>query len=384
MDGNGDPLPPRQPSTSGADDLEEDFDGECYFSRHPEEINSDLSLGLIEWQAPLPTKMALPSTFAEAELEALAPRKPRALDDESISDYFTLDKREEALLSVRQTEVWEEVKDDVIYREFPLVCSEILTMFEMIERYRDRPDPEWTVPPPTKTASQTPEPVKQEANIKAETGGEAMDIQQSHGASGNIQTEDSDVLGNLEQALFANGTDSSANGYQAAAGTTHSRTASISSTTGERITRPKPLAPVRDRAQEDVLVALGVTGSPKMVYQTPGPAFGAPPTAAQQDHDAMRMSRQSSITSNAGAGSLRQPLTDSYATARPGSRGSHHTANGSDFQPEDLDATPRPKADRMDNRKRSYGEVENGRWEADESTPKQQRFKQPRVEETYG
>lgn len=387
-----------------SDDLEEDFDGECYFARHPDEVNPALSLGLIEWQAPLPTKMALPSTFAEAELEALAPRKPRPSDDESISDYFIREKRDEVLLSVRQTEAWEEVKNDLIFRELSRVCSHIISMQELLERYRDRADPNWTAPPLANAPTPTPDVSRQPTPLGSERADDGMDLDDRHESSQYIKSkasiEQGDVLGSLEQALFSARSATGQSQYQeSTAGGWHSRTASISSQTGERITRPKPVAPIRDRAQEDLLAALGVTGSPKMVYQTPGPA-----TAPLQGGGDAATSRQISVTG--GQNGLRPPppppsmyqnaqasrswgmedqqRRNGHSMQRPSSASSQHTAAGSDFDVDDADATPRPKINGNDSRKRSHGEFETGeaydrRMEADDSTPRP-KHKQQRVD----
>ncbi|KAK4544454.1 hypothetical protein LTR36_004345 [Oleoguttula mirabilis] len=421
VDGNGDPFPPQDPSAAGNDDLEDDFDGECYFARHPDEINPALSLGLIEWQAALPTKMALPSTFAEAELEALAPRKPRPSDEESISEYFVQEKREEVLLSVRQMEAWEEVKNDLIFRELPRVCSEILSMYGLLERYRDRPDPKWTAPPQGNSPpTPTPDISRQGTPMRAEPSNDDMDVASRQDSSQYIKTEDSieqgDVLGSLEHALYSTGpTNGHTQAQQSTAGGWHSRTTSISSQTGERITRPQPLAPVRDRAQEDLLAALGVTGSPKMVYQTPGPAFAPPP---QQANGVAVTSSHNSVMGTQNG--MRRPpppppppppahhqqhpsMSDAWrrdghdrrnehAMERPNSASSQHTAAGSDFHgDDDADATPRAKANGADSRKRSHGEFEYGgpddrRWAADESTPRpkqKQKQTQQRVDDAY-
>lgn len=358
LDGNGDPLPPQQATATTGDDLEEDFDGECYFSRHPEEINPDLSIGLIEWHAPLPTTMPPPATFAEAELEAIAPRKPRPADEESISDYHTKDKRDQTLLSVRQTAAWQEVKDDLIYREFPIVGKDIVPRCHLHRDWRNRPDPDWLSSTPRIDSTPTPHTSRQPTPAQVTSSGESMDI--ARDSIEHFQREDVDMLGNLERApSYAAARRSS---RQASRHRSHSRTGSVSSQAGEKISRPKPLAPVRDPAQEDILAALGVTGAPKLVYQTPGPAFGAPPPRSREGSAAL--SRHSSVAS-----STRQPAP-SYRGHEPGS-------------PNDIEATPRPKGGWTEStRKRSHGEFEANDsgigWEDDEPTPrpkaKQQRF----------
>jgi len=385
-------LPPQHPPATDNDNLEEDFDAEPYFARHPDEIDPAFSLGLIEWHAALPTKMALPSTYAEAELEAIAPRKPRPSDEESISDYFTKEKRDESLLSVRQTAAWQEVNPDLIFRDIPKLCAQILSMYEMLERYKDRPDPSWAAPPPINAPTPTPDASRQPTPAAVEPSSESMDVDGNHASSDHLQSEDPlDVLGNFEQAILAhNMTNGHHSRQHSTVGGSHSRTASMSSQTGERITRPKAVAPVRDRAQENILAALGVTGSPKMVYQTPGPAFGAPAPEQRQGSEAP-LSRQNSVTSNTGRYHPPPPPPPQrygHTIARPSSATSQHTAAGSDFHPDDNDATPRPKYDRTDKRKRSYGEFEHGsaqdgQWDGDDSTPRP-REKQQRVEGTYG
>jgi hypothetical protein len=369
LDGNGDPLPPEVATVGGADELEHEFDSECYFARHPEEIIPELSLGIIEWHAPLPTKLPLPATFQEAELEALAPRKPRPSNDESISDYFTEDKVDEVGLSVRMTEVWDEVKDDPIFREFPEIPRYVLSVSEVRLKYRDRPLPSWNKRNPYEA---TPEPSRQATPMTVD--GDRRNTPANYQQDGD-GVEQNDVLGDLEQALSANGSR-----HDPRYGS-HSRAGSVSSQAGERISRPVPLQPLRDQAQEDILAALGVTGSPKMVsyawkvsdaheallttrpqvYQTPGPAFGAPPP-----EDQFSRSRQSSVTST-----------------RAGYDPADGHRQGSSVHMDDPDATPRPKYDRMESsRKRSHGEYEvDGSGEV---TPQQQRYKQARGDSYSG
>ena len=225
--------------------------------------------------------------------------------------------------------------------------------------------------------------------------------------------EASDVLGNLEQALLSTG---HTNGHtyraQSVNGSSHSRTGSMTSQSGQRISRPTALAPVRDRAQEDLLASLGVTGAPKMVYQTPGPAF-----APQPEYRDEARSRQNSFThGNMGQHDLRRPpppppspmhqhpavmhangwhdqdRRNGYAMDRPGSATSQHTAAGSDFHSDEMEVTPRQRTydERAEGRKRSRSELEkldndryNRSWHGDmDSTPKPKR-KQQRVDDAY-
>jgi hypothetical protein len=84
----------------------------------------------------------------------------------------------------------------------------------------------------------------------------------------------------------------------------HSRSNSIASqrhgnvtTTSTKLTRPKPLPLVHDQAQEDILAALGVTGSARQVYETPGPAFGPPPPEKTNNKSHSRTGSMSSTHS---------------------------------------------------------------------------------------
>lgn len=376
--------------TEGHEDLDDDdFSGECYFASHPDEIDEDFSLGWISWKAALPTKRALPSTWAEAELEALAPRKPLPTDDESISDYFIKAKRHEALLSIRQTEYWAELKDDALFKELPAVCSEIMPMPQLLSKYRNRPDPTWSARPFTPT----PEP-ELKTNSDA-VGGAADNGVQDRAARRNSVTsaeDETDVLGNLEQALQQNGESHSRR---------HSRASSVASISSQKITRPTPLMPVRDQAQEDILASLGVTGSPKMVYQTPGPAMGAP--AKQRQDSISRHDRNSSIASTHSTAhappppppppghppyqyNSRRSTGQDYNGDRRGSNASHYTATGSDFDGDQDEATPRPKLHRNDSRKRGHESesdtADERRRQHDDETPRQRR-KQPRMNDPW-
>lgn len=336
--------------------LEEDFDGECYFARHPEDIEEHLSLGIIEWKPPLPTKRALASTYQEAELEALASRPLQASDDESVSEFFTKSRREESLLSVRQTDVWEEVKDSLIFREFAAVCSRITSLSEMLDQYKIRFDEKWATgdrrsPTPSLTRESTP----------------ANDVDMDTYSRQPLASSNNTILNNFEQALRSRSREPSQHRER------HSRTNSVCSTTSHhtgKITRPIPLPPIHDPTQEDILAALGVTGSPKLVYQTPGPAYGPAPTTAKRPH-----SRAGSVHS--ANGMLQPPVQP------PLKIHGYHEADY-DAEPDDQ-ATPRPKLNRFDSsRKRSYadsiaGAIEECDEEDDETTPKQ-RKKQARVD----
>ncbi|KAI7565251.1 hypothetical protein KC317_g6493, partial [Hortaea werneckii] len=143
---------------------------------------------------------------------------------------------------------------------------------------------------------------------------------------------------------------------------------------GEKITRPKPLAPLRDERQEDILAALGVTGSPQFVYQTPGPALRAPPSARSREGSAVP-SRPGSVAS-----------MHSLPTVEEHNEDESHRSKVGQYSDLEMENTPRPVKNNgrvfSGPRKRSHGEFEGGGGarpeEEEDATPKpkskQQRF----------
>lgn len=372
---------------SGDNDGHEDSDyyNECYFSSHPDEIDESFSLGFITWKAPLLAKRALPNTWAGTELEAIAPRKSLPSDGESISDYLIKSRRHESLLSVRQTNYWADAKDDFIFKDFHSDLDTI-PMSELIRKYKDRPDPSWSARP----FGATPEP---ESEAGSDAGDGAMQVDGE--SKGEDEDPNGDVLGNLEQALHRNRSSHSRH---------HSRANSTASMSSQRLTRPTPLMPIHDQAQEDILAALGVTGTPTVVYQTPGPAVSA--HSMKREGSASASSRHNSITSLNGWSGVnggprvppppppsmerrpdyRRTSNESYKSQfsdqRRPSDASQHTAAGSDFG--DQEATPRPKY--TDRRKRMHESdsdtPDERRRQDNHDTPKQRR-KHQRTEDVW-
>ncbi|KAK0357171.1 hypothetical protein LTR91_003522 [Friedmanniomyces endolithicus] len=386
-DWNAGMMPPPHPSTSGPDDPDEDFDYN-HFARHPEDVDPNFSLGWLYWQAPLPTRVPLPATFDEAELLAEASIKaeshinPETYDEYSISDYCTKSRDLESRPNMLETSARD---NDSLHKIFPAVCAEMLSKGELMERYRERPD-----------------------RVERERSADAMEIDGHNSASTSIKREDSadegDILSNLEQALHA--ADGS-HDRQATVGSAHSGAASMSVTAGNRSTRPKPLASIRDHAQDQVLAALGVTGLPKTVFPNPGPALGKAFTpSSREDGSTAAIHRPGSGATDCWF--LRPPPSspphtrrlpgleydrrrNGHSSERPRSSSSQHTSAGSDFQTEiaDPDATPRPRSSRTNGRKRSHGETENDgsdtrRWrDNDEDKTPRQRSKHPRMDAAY-
>ena len=189
-----------------------------------------------------------------AEAVRKSDSKKRKLDDEateSVSKYFAGESAEESLLNVRQTREWENVKDDLIFVEFPS-SFDVIPLHEVIAN-RNRPE------------------------IEEEAGSE-MDIEEGEDSElpppeqmNHEGTSDVNVVDSLEQALFSS---------DFSTGNKPGSEATILTSPGTGNpdqNPPQPLQPVRDFAQEDILAKLGVSGSPKPVYPTPGPAYMLPP-----------------------------------------------------------------------------------------------------------
>jgi hypothetical protein len=426
LDGNGELMAPLEDNSMNGDDLEEEFNRECSFARTPEEIDPNFSLGIIEWKPPLPTRRALPSTFDEAELEALAPRKPPPADEQSVSDYFMAARREEAFLSVRQTDDWHKIKDSLIFKEFPAVCMNLITLRELIERYRNRFDADWASESEAESRSPTPD-LSRGPTPSRTVSGFSMEIDQER-ASAVPSREKSEgppqhqhtYLDDLEQALHDDRRNSHHSQYRnhrqnhsRAESRTHTRNQSRSHSRANSVfsshsragsvnphsransvSHSRPLPKVRDQAQEDILASLGVEGSPSQVYETPGPAFGPPPTAGEQDRV-----RAHSRGNSVGPGHTApftipppppgrppfQPQQQYFNNQRRGSRNgweehgrnqqphsrptsasSHRTAAGSDFGDIMEENEPTPRADKrgggvLQGKKRSYSDLKGGK-----------------------
>lgn len=428
LDGNGDLLSPQDLNVND-NALEHEFDEECYYARHPEQIIASLSLGIIEHKAPLPSRSALPCTFREAELEALAPRAVSAPHREGVS---ALCVDEEALLSVRQTDAWHDLKSSIIFKEFPKTCNKLISISDLLARYKEQFDAEWAAGPrsPTPALTRASTPARPES--RASSHSHIMEHDQHEGSvrrsterpeefGGQFNAlDDFDAVmsranrryasvgrsragsmarsragsvahcraGSINQVRAGSITHSRAGSvaHSRAGSVTHTRHGSVqphsrrqSSTTNS--VRPKMLPAIHDPVQDDILAALGVSGSPKTVYQTPGPAFGPPPTSVVTRH-----SRESSVSSvHSNHHHIQQPsiAEGSEALGAIKHRVTHvHGANtlqphDEDREP-DEDATPRPQRWQRDStRKRSYADSQAGAQQSDDDTPKRPKPCQP-------
>lgn len=195
------------------DDWDFDFDG-AIWPKSNEPVDPNLSLGVIIWHPAKQVTRALPSTFADAEEQALSPT-PDTLDNgESVSVYFTAENSHEAFLDVRQTDDWEKVQNDPVFVVFTddEMRQNLVTLEDCIAQ-RDRPD----------------EPSENIPYMKDE----------------EMPDSNYDIMNHLEQALSAGGAEDSKR-------TGLGRALSSMSVT-----------------QEDILAKLGVTGAPKPPSQEP-------------------------------------------------------------------------------------------------------------------
>jgi hypothetical protein len=202
------------------DDWDFDFEG-AIWPKSNEPVDPNLSLGVIIWHPAKQVTRALPSTFVEAEEQALKP-VPEGLDNgESVSVYFMAENSHEAFLDVRQTDEWESIRHDPVFVVFSDedMCRNLVSLEDCIAQ-RDRPD----------------EQVE---------SGQRDDDEEMPDASWS-------VMDHLEQALFST----------------------------KRTPQSKEVdeqdAAATKFSQEDILAKLGVTGAPKPPSNEPIlPAFQA-------------------------------------------------------------------------------------------------------------
>jgi hypothetical protein len=198
------------------DDWDFDFEG-AIWPKSNEPVDPNLSLGVIIWHPAKQVTRALPSTFDEAEEQALKPAPERLDNGESVSVYFMAENSHEAFLDVRQTDEWDNIRDDPIFVVFTDddMQRNLVSLEDCIAQ-RDRPEETF-------------------AGIQGDGDEEMPDASWS-------------VMDHLEQVLST------------AKGT------------------PLPSAVERQGSyptqstQEDILAQLGVTGAPKPLSEEPQPS----------------------------------------------------------------------------------------------------------------
>ncbi|KAH4002268.1 hypothetical protein HBI26_058120 [Parastagonospora nodorum] len=369
------------------DDWDFDFEG-AIWPKSNEPVDPNLSLGVIIWHPAKQVTRALPSTFDQAEDQALKPAPEKLDNGESVSVYFMAENSHEAFLDVRQTDDWENIKDDPIFVVFSDEDMEQnLVSLEDCIAQRDRPDEETIVH-------------------------QGDDDEEMPDASWS-------VMDHLEQVLSTN------------------KGASRSRSSG-----PQPSPPSHD-AQEDILAKLGVTGAPKpptegseqppfpMAHEPQGSVPGKhepapllpsglplPPTRSQsfggpRDHESRRPPARPYGSLSATNG-YRQPVPpppppppapqryspwnqahtgggfDSSRGSPAPSEGSNHTMAGSDFEPDKPvikeDGSDGPTLTRSGSsfsRKRSYEDADHGDEKLRQQDDYTKRKRRSQVESAY-
>jgi hypothetical protein len=195
------------------DEWDFDFEG-AIWPKSNEPVDPALSLGVIIWHPAKQVTRALPSTFAEAEEDALKPTPEKLDNGDSVSMYFTAENSHEAFLNVRQTDEWDTIKDDPVFVVFTdeEMQNNLVSLEDCIAQ-RDRPD----------------------------------EFQEDTQQDGDLEMRDAnwDIMDNLEQAL-----------------TTTNGTARTTAVKQEASTPPQ-------LSQDDILARLGVTGAPKPLSDEP-------------------------------------------------------------------------------------------------------------------
>jgi hypothetical protein len=208
------------------DDWDFDFEG-AIWPKSNEPVDPNLSLGVIIWHPAKQVTRALPSTFEEAEEQALKPAPEKLDNGESVSVYFMHENSHEAFLDVRQTDEWDSIRDDPIFVVFTDEdMQRNLVSLEDCIAQRDRPDETFTSP-------------------RVDDDEEMPDASWS-------------VMDHLEQVLST------------------TKGSSMFSA-GER----KETFPAQS-SQEDILAQLGVTGAPKPISDGPQPSVDQSPVPAPE------------------------------------------------------------------------------------------------------
>ncbi|KAG9680292.1 hypothetical protein KCU87_g213, partial [Aureobasidium melanogenum] len=323
------------------------------------------------------------------------------------SEFFPDDMSVDIRLSVRDTDEWQKVKDDLIFVEFEktAVTVPLLTVIAN----RDRPDPVTEqLEPVIQHRDDMPE-ASHPSHVQQSVAG--ADDEQSDGDQAMDMSDDDDepvkpvlqptiqplahplprpvtqsappvkqvtILDTLELALGPKSPRKNDRQPPRSARHSRSRSPEKRSRQGSQQPKAKPAPLPKDTAQENILAALGVEGSPKMVYPTPPPALGLPVPPGNRKKITPpggfappngRFAYGPQFPPPPPPRESRSPSFDPWRAhdpASPKSTTSQHTAAGSDFHGDDvmvdLDATPKAKvpvaAEKSGSgRKRTYEET---------------------------
>lgn len=360
---------------------------------------------LTVWHPPKATAKPLPSEFTDIELENFVTPDEAAAKEEIISKYFCKDTVHQVRFSVAATKEWDNVKDDLVFFKFARKAEQYVSTTTM-KANRARPgDRTWSRPLPGQTLKEEPEQAaspplalalpSSESNRVAvvQTDGNESDGDQAMDMSDDDEVYEApkedlipvaklpvkpqqlppappNVLDSLERVI--NASNFSRNNSVTGRQPSLPARARYSRSRSPEKYQAKPSNLPRDATQESVLAALGVEGSPKMMYPTPGPAVAPPdqpviPTNtsihawSQPGNPALNYHSFSQPNINNrgfayGPGVAPPPPPRSppsptnpwkaHGVESPKSTSSRHTAQGSDFAPqidEDQDATPKAK-----------------------------------------
>ncbi|KAF2152554.1 hypothetical protein K461DRAFT_149155 [Myriangium duriaei CBS 260.36] len=186
---------------------------------------------------------------------------PRIGEDEAVSRYFNSSQSANFNLSVRESEEWDQLKDDMIFRSFPPRAEAEFTKIQQVKADRERPDPhpESRYPPfitdvPSHRRSGSPSPV---AEPVSETGSDAgnEDDQAMDTDSDDDEMVVSPKAFTAVEVTEPNAAEPADNEHKATQAL-HQIAAENDAMLTDKLKQSQD--PVQDRLEE-----LGVTGSPK-------------------------------------------------------------------------------------------------------------------------
>lgn len=438
------------------------MEDEDYWYNDDEEINPALSLGTIIWKPGTPISHAIPANWKTAEKWFRNPPPPAvdANQEQSRSRYATTKENEEKeCRPAKETETWPKMKNDPIFANLTVPSKFISRREAIAGRARPALPPvkvelededaeegeissglpvyDWSLtegydvkfgssPPGQKHFDADVEPLPSminPADIPIQGIREEDEI--SHAPPPPPQIEDDPIESAIRAAEAKAATSVPLkrqplhNGSRPVPqlqpdlipdlslpprpqrGLKRSRSRSRSpERRNSKTALPMPKLPEKDQAQEDILAALGVTGSPKPVFTTPGPAYKPPPEGYVSGNRTPVQgmfpvppppppppcpSKLDSIAEDEDDGNP-WGATHGARAATPNSVASAHTAVGSDFNAmeQDMEATPKAKPSakrqRVDDVKMFNG---TSKKHDEHATPRAERLRAPRIHEAF-
>ncbi|KAF2459042.1 hypothetical protein BDY21DRAFT_199717 [Lineolata rhizophorae] len=287
------PIVTPDPAGLAEHDWDLDFDGPLW-PKADEPVDQTFSLGQIIWHPSERTRRCMPADFFEAEELAtkdLPPVPPDA--PPTMSRYFERleDRRGIFHCSVHETEEWEYLKNDPVFRTFERPWR-MISIYDVLAS-RNRPDEPEEMEDSQQSIDRSwvpPRPV----DFRPDGASDGTKI---YGPNSNEAHGDTrmDICG--------------------------------------EITPPPSAAPETTRhnskEREDILAKLGVTGSPKPVYPTPSPAFLPPSMSTSGEHRPKARPEppleRRSFTSSSPTNIRDRPRPPLGGSSRSGSFGNHRS-----------------------------------------------------------